>query len=403
MSNKIYWENPYITNINAYVTEKYLKDGKCYLKLDKTIFYPNLSGGQPRDYGYINDIEVIDVYEVDTDIVHVLNRNIDNLNVKLSIDFERRFDHMQQHTSQHILSAAFYKIFNWQTESFHMGNEYSTIDLSAKDISENEIQKAEILANKIIQSNFKVSFYLVDKDGVKNIPIRKNVPIEKNIRIVEIEGLDYSICAGTHVSSTGEIGLVKIIGFEKNKSMIRIKFIAGQRALNHYLKMYSIINNIRKNFSTNEYNLTNKVNEVLEYNKSLEKHNRELKNKIVELKTFELISKVKKINNYKFIIESFSDEDSIYVDSIRRNISNSHDDIFQIYTLESPNGMLFTISKPKLLKIDMKNVFDELSQIYEIKGGGSNDIIQGNLNGGFLDDFLNSAILVIIDMLTKKN
>ncbi|TFZ40039.1 hypothetical protein E4100_05925 [Soehngenia longivitae] len=403
MSNKIYWENPYLTNIDASVTEKYLKDGKCYLKLDKTIFYPNFSGGQPRDYGYINDIEVIDVYEDDTDIVHVLNRNIDNLDVKLSIDFERRFDHMQQHTSQHILSAAFYKIFNWQTESFHMGNEYSTIDLSAKDINENEIQKAEILANKIIQSNFKVSFYLVDKDGVKNMLIRKNVPIEKNIRIVEIEGLDYSICAGTHVSSTGEIGLVKIIGFEKNKSMIRIKFIAGQRALNHYLKMYSIINNIRKNFSTNEYNLTNKVNEVLEYNKSLEKHNRKLKNKIVELKTFELISKVKKINNYKFIIESFSDEDSIYVDSIRRNISNSHDDIFQIYTLESPNGMLFTISKPKLLKIDMKNVFDELSQIYEIKGGGSNDIIQGNLDGGFLDDFLNSAILVIIDMLTKKN
>jgi alanyl-tRNA synthetase len=403
MSNKIYWENPYITNINASVTEKYLKDGKCYLKLDKTIFYPNFSGGQPRDYGYINDIEVIDVYEDDTDIVHVLNKNIDNLDVKLSIDFERRFDHMQQHTSQHILSAAFYKIFNWQTESFHMGNEYSTIDLSIKDISENEIEKTEILANKIIQSNFKVSSYFVEKDNLKNIPIRKNVPIEKNIRIVEIEGLDYSICAGTHVSSTGEIGLVKIIGFEKNKSMIRIKFIAGQRALNHYLTTYSTINHIRKNLSTDEYNLENKVNEILEYNKSLEKHNRKLKNKIVELKTFELISKVKKINNYKFIIESFSNEDSIYVDSIRRNINNSHDDIFQIYTLQSPNGMLFTISKPKLLKIDMKNVFDELSQMYEIKGGGNNDSIQGNLEGEFLNDFLNSAILVIINMLTKKN
>lgn len=403
MSNKIYWENPYLTSINASVTEKYLKDGKCYLKLDKTIFYPNFSGGQPRDYGYINDIEVIDVYEDDTDIVHVLNKNIDNLDVKLSIDFERRFDHMQQHTSQHILSAAFYKIFNWQTESFHMGNEYSTIDLSIKDISENEIEKTEILANKIIQSNFKVSSYFVEKDNLKNIPIRKNVPIEKNIRIVEIEGLDYSMCAGTHVSSTGEIGLVKIIGFEKNKSMIRIKFIAGQRALNHYLTTYSTINHIRKNLSTDEYNLENKVNEILEYNKSLEKHNRKLKNKIVELKTFELISKVKKINNYKFIIESFSNEDSIYVDSIRRNINNSHDDIFQIYTLQSPNGMLFTISKPKLLKIDMKNVFDELSQMYEIKGGGNNDTIQGNLEGEFLNDFLNSAILVIINMLTKKN
>ena len=169
MSNKIYWENPYITNINASVTEKYLKDGKCYLKLDKTIFYPNFSGGQPRDYGYINDIEVIDVYEDDTDIVHVLNKNIDNLDVKLSIDFERRFDHMQQHTSQHILSAAFYKIFNWQTESFHMGNKYSTIDLSTKDISENEIEKTEILANKIIQSNFKVSSYFVEKDDLKNV------------------------------------------------------------------------------------------------------------------------------------------------------------------------------------------------------------------------------------------
>jgi len=402
MSNRIYWENPYLTYIDATITEKYLKDGKCYLKLDKTIFYPNLSGGQPRDYGYINDIEVKDVYEDNSDIVHVLEKNIDKLDVKLSIDFERRFDHMQQHTSQHILSAAFYKIFNWQRESFHMGNEYSTIDLSVKDINENEIRKAEILANKIIQSNFKVSSYIVDKDGLRNIPIRKNVPIEKNIRIVEIEGLDYSICAGTHVSYTGEIGLVKIIGFEKIKSKIRIKFIAGQRALNHYLTIYSTFDSMRKNLSTSEYNLANKVNEIVEYNKSLEKNNRKLKEKIVELKAFELISKVQKINNVKFIIESFSDEDSIYVDNIRRHIKNNHDDIFQIYTLKSPNGMLFTITKPEIFNINMKNVFDELSKIYDIKGGGSNDLIQGNFNGEYISDFIDSVISIIADIIAKK-
>ncbi len=402
MSKRIYWENPYLTNIDAYVTEKYLKDGKCYLKLDKTIFYPDLSGGQPRDYGYINDIEVEDVYEDGSDIVHVLSGNVDKLDVKLSIDFDRRFDHMQQHTSQHILSAAFFNIFNWQTESFHMGNQYSTIDLSTRDITENEIQKAEILANKIIQSNFKVSTYIVNKDNLKAIPIRKNITINENIRIVEIEGLDYSICAGTHVSSTGEIGIVKIIGYEKIKSIIRIKFISGQRALNHYLTVYSTIDTIRKNLSTNENDLVNKVSEILEQNKSLQKKNVNLKNKIVELKAFELISKLQRINNFKFIIESFDDEDAIYIDNIRHYIRNNHEDIFQVYTSESSNSVLFTISKPKLFSIDMKNVFLELSKMYEIKGGGNNDIIQGNINSEFRNDFINNAISIIVSMLTRK-
>ncbi|NMR85472.1 hypothetical protein HKB06_06660, partial [Vibrio parahaemolyticus] len=125
---------------------------------------------------------------------------------------------MQQHTAQHVLSKAFLNIFNWQTESFHLGSKYSTIDISTKEITEKEIEKAELLANKIVQSNFKVSSYIVTPDKLEKIPIRKKINIDENIRIVEIDGLDYSICAGTHVSSTGEIGIIKIVGFEKVRS-----------------------------------------------------------------------------------------------------------------------------------------------------------------------------------------
>ncbi|MBC7087138.1 MAG: hypothetical protein H5T96_01475 [Tissierellales bacterium] len=402
MTERLYWENPYLSYIDAYVTEKYLKDGKCYLKLNRTIFYPDQSGGQPRDVGYINNIEVQDVYEDGLDIVHVLNENIDTLDVKLSIDMERRFDHMQQHTAQHVLSKAFLNIFNWQTESFHLGSKYSTIDISTKEITEKEIEKAELLANKIVQSNFKVSSYIVTPDKLEKIPIRKKINIDENIRIVEIDGLDYSICAGTHVSSTGEIGIIKIVGFEKVRSTIRLKFIAGQRALNNYLSIYSLIENIRKNLSANENDVLKKVLEIQENNKILEKQLKELKKSIIKLKAEEILSNLKTIARLNFVIKSLDADDYNYLDDIKHYVTSCEQNIFQIYTFESNNCIQFNISSPKDLDLDLKTIFYELSKKYEIKGGGNTHNIQGNIRKDHKESFINDVISNIIKSLNAK-
>src|SRR5690554_4550463 len=214
MTRKIYWENPYLYEIDALVEEKKIKDNKFYVKLNRTIFYPNMSGGQPGDKGTIDGIKVLDTYEESNKIIHVLEKNISQLKVKLKIDSTVRFDLMQQHTGQHLLSGVFYNLFNAETVGFHLGEEYVTIDITLDEISIDEIKKVEQMCNKIIQSNFKVKSYFVTNDNVHLIPVRKPPTVNEDIRIIEIEGFDYSPCGGTHVSYTGEIGLIKIRKWE---------------------------------------------------------------------------------------------------------------------------------------------------------------------------------------------
>ena len=192
LTTKFYMENSYIRELEAEITEKKFHNNKYYIKLNRTIFYPHLAGGQPRDLGTINDIEVLNVYEEGDDIVHVLEKNIRGTNVKLRIDWENRMDMMQQHTGQHLLSAVIYKLYHGETSSLHIGLNYSSIDIDLPEFSEEDIEKIELLANRIIYSNLKIKTYIVNKDELKGIPFRKTSNIESNIRIVEIDGFDYS-------------------------------------------------------------------------------------------------------------------------------------------------------------------------------------------------------------------
>src|SRR5699024_4971686 len=230
--------------IDANILEKSFKEDKYYFTLDRTIFYPHLAGGQPRDKGKINNINVIDVYEKDEDIVHILEEDIEGKDVQLSINWDNRFDLMQQHTGQHLLSSSFRSLFNAETVGFRIGEDYSTIDIQKPSLNKQEVKQVEFLTNKIIQSNFEVLSYIVKEDKLDEIPIDKLPTTDEDIRIVEIMGLDYSPCCGTHVNSTGEVGLVKIRKWENNKGNTRIEFLCGFRALDDYYWKNQYINEI---------------------------------------------------------------------------------------------------------------------------------------------------------------
>lgn len=279
MNYKLYLENPYLRQAKARIIDKQYKNDLYYLKLDKTIFYPHLSGGQPRDIGTINGIEVQDVYEEDGQIIHVIEENIHSDKVTMMIDWKTRIDYMQQHTGQHLLSAGFYKLFNGDTVGFHLGSEYVYVDINLPDMTWEQAEKIETYVNKIITSNFEIKAYYIGLSEVENLPIRKKPTVNSNIRIVEIDDIDFSPCGGTHLRNTGEIGMIKIRKWKKYKGNIRVEFVCGNRALEDYAWKNQHINEIALLLSSKDSDVLDKVKLLFAQKKELEKKIKKLKPK----------------------------------------------------------------------------------------------------------------------------
>ena len=193
--------------------------------MEETLFYPT-GGGQPHDLGTINGVPVIDVFEEDGKVVHVLPQPLQGDRAFCVLDWERRLDHMQQHSGQHLLSAVFEDKYGFRTESFHLGEEYCTIDISAPALSVREQNAVEERANQVIFANLPLLTYTIRPEEKVPFPSAK-FRTSKDLRIVEIKGFDYSPCSGTHVSSTGQIGLLKVIKWEKYKGMTTCTFSAA--------------------------------------------------------------------------------------------------------------------------------------------------------------------------------
>jgi len=230
MTTRIYYSDASAREFDANVIDASTHEGRPAAVLDRTAFYPT-SGGQPNDTGLLGAARVIDVIDrEDGEIVHVLDRQLSAGPVKGTIDWDRRFEHMQQHTGQHILSAACDKVLGARTVSFHLGTERSTIDLS-RDLSPADVARAELEANRVVWDDRPVSVRFVSDEEAAALPLRKEPKRTGKLRIVEVTGYDLSACGGTHVGRTGAIGLIAVSAAEKYKGGARIEFVCGGRAL----------------------------------------------------------------------------------------------------------------------------------------------------------------------------
>jgi alanyl-tRNA synthetase len=202
--------------------------------LDCSAFYP-ASGGQPADAGRLEGLRVVDVFDAEEgNVWHVIEAGsvplAEGQRVHGTIDWVRRFDHMQQHTGQHVLSAAFDRRFGARTVSFHLGTDLSTIDL-ARELTADQIRDAEDEANRIVWEDRPVSIRYVTEHEASRLPLRKEPARGGTLRIIEVEGFDLSACGGTHVSRTGGIGIIAVTGWERFKGGQRLSFACGGRAL----------------------------------------------------------------------------------------------------------------------------------------------------------------------------
>lgn len=233
-----YYTDPYTVSFDAVVIESLPRDEKYIVQLDKSYFYPT-SGGQEHDTGFISGVEVIDVLEENDSILHVLVGKIERGPAHCEINWQRRFENMQQHTGQHILSAAFENLFDIQTVSSRLGENVGTIDLSRQPTDE-ELKKVVDEANKIVQENREVVIHFADRSNIGSFKLRKPPKVEGTVRIVEVKDFDFSPCGGTHCTHTSEIGVILTGNVEKVKgSMTRIEFYCGGRAIAHYYKLHN--------------------------------------------------------------------------------------------------------------------------------------------------------------------
>lgn len=229
-TERLYFIDSYLTGFSARVVDRQEKGGRSGVTLDRSAFYPE-GGGQPSDHGMLNEVRVLDVQSDDDGTIwHWLDGRLDDDLVQGQIDWPRRFDHMQQHHGQHLLSAAFEELHGRRTVAFHLGAQYSTIDLSG-EVDEAEILAAESRTNEVIWEDRPVLARFVSAEELATLPLRKPPVVDGPIRVVSVEGFDHSACGGTHPRSTGAVGLLHVRRRERRGSETRIEFVCGGRVL----------------------------------------------------------------------------------------------------------------------------------------------------------------------------
>jgi alanyl-tRNA synthetase len=371
---KLYFDDSYITEFQANIIEVVPYKDKYAILLDKSYFYPE-SGGQPSDIGTINDIKIEYVTEENGNILHITSEEVTIGAADCKIDWMHRFDNMQQHTGQHILSACFYKLYRGETSSFHIGKDSSTIEIDVESFDNEMIEKIEIMANSIVFNNIAVTAGIVDKEALTLLPLRKQPKVESNIRIITIADIDYSPCGGTHVSRTGEIGLIKIKRLEKLKSSYKFEFVCGTRALKDYANKNHIVNKLGSYLSTPEQEVENAFIKFTEDYKDLQKQLSQLRNELVHYEVQYLQQNASKLNGINVMIKAFENKDFNDIKLISQALVSNPSTIALLASKGQSCQLIFARSEN--IETNMNDLLKAILPLLNGKGGGSPKAAQG--------------------------
>jgi alanyl-tRNA synthetase len=310
MTQKLYLDHPYQAVFEAMVVaSRVLPDGRSEIELNRTLFYPE-SGGQLADAGVLGTARVLDVREGEQDaVVHTVSGDAPpSGNVQGTIDWPRRFDHMQQHTGQHVLSRAFIAAAGLHTVSFHMGDDTCTIDLDGSGFDEDGARRAEDLANHIVEENRPIAVTEVPVAELDRLELRRKVPEGVTVaRIVSVLDFDTTPCCGTHVRSTGELGLIKVLKFERVKQFHRVHFKVGLRALDDYRDKHGIVHALSNKLTTSSSDLLHKIERMTEESQAAAKRARYLVQRLAEAKKSELVAGAARVGAHRVVVHHDAD------------------------------------------------------------------------------------------------
>lgn len=369
-TKRLYLESPYKVEFEAQVVEKVIWEQKPALILDQTYFYPE-SGGQPCDKGTINEVEVLKVLEDEARIIHLLAENISSAKVTGKIEWQTRFDHMQQHSGQHILSQSFHELLGAETLSFHLGEAISSVEMDLRKISEEEVENVERRANEIVFQDREIKCYFIPEEKIESVPLRRPPKKKGLIRVVEVSDFDFSACGGTHVRRAGEIGLIKILKLERIRNNIRFEFICGQRTLEDYLWKNRILRELSTRFTINEGEILNTVEKLSSDLKSQKRKGKKMQEKIAQYEAQEIIQETKE----KIIKELFVDKTPEEVRFLVLNIIRKGDFVV-LFGLKGEERGHLILACSENINIDMREIVPIVSPLIKGKGGGRPSLVE---------------------------
>ena len=381
MTERLYYDDSYLTEFDGQVLEVLTRDEKIHVRLDRSAFYPT-SGGQPFDMGTLNGVAVEDVYVDDEgEVWHVLSGPLAPGPVHGKIDWPRRFDHMQQHAADHMIANAIYRLWGGTTIGLHLGEEISTIDVAMPDgvtrISPEQIAAVEEDVNARIQRDVPVKCWFPDPDELTSLPLRKAPTVTEHVRVVQIGTEEFVACGGTHPSTAGQIGLVKILDVHPNRGKMRVGFIAGMRALRHYQAVSSHALAAANALSTAVENLPAHVASLQEQLRQTRHELNLLRRERLLLSQAEMLERAESLSNgWRLVCERVEADAGLLRDVTSALIAREK--TIALMAAKSENAAIFVFGAAPECPIDMGKLLSESVRPLGGKGGGKPDFAQGS-------------------------
>lgn len=371
MTEKLFYQDGHRSEFDAEVLNcEKIKDRYAVI-LDRTVFFPE-GGGQYADPGYLNDVEVLDVQEKDGIIRHMTDTPLDvGTKVHGRINWEERFERMQQHTGEHIISGLVHQRFGYDNVGFHLGADYCTMDFNGP-ITPEQLKEIEWEANRAVFQNLEVKVLYPDKEELKNLDYRSKIEIEGQVRIIHIPGYDMCACCAPHMNTTGEIGLIKLVQMDHYKGGERIYMLCGFRALRDYRIKEQNVRLISNLLCAKEYEAA----EAVEHLKDEQKH---LKEQMASMQQKMLRYRVSEIPVEMDLTIVFDDSLS---GSAPREMMNllleKGARICAVFSGSDESGYRYVIGSRTE---DVRPVGKRINEKFQGRGGGKPEMVQGSLSG----------------------
>lgn len=368
MTDKLYYRDTYLTEFKATVISCEKMEKGFEVMLNQTAFYPE-GGGQPCDLGELGGAKVIDVQERGEDIVHLVDEELSiGSEVQGEIDWNRRFDLMQQHSGEHIVSGLIHNQYGYNNVGFHMGKEMITIDLDG-ELNMDKLAEIEQKANNYIWQNCEVEETHPDPEELKNLDYRSKKELTGDVRIIRFPGADTCACCGTHVKQTGEIGLVKIVSCQKFYEGVRIEMLCGNRAMEY-------INTVNRENNKISNQLSAKVGETSKAVERLMGENQALKAKISQMENNMLGELVAGHTGEKFVLINKAGLTPDGVRKVTAQLIEQNPGICAVFSGSDEEGYKYAIGQKDG---DLKELVKEMNAQLNGRGGGKPFFAQGSL------------------------
>lgn len=396
MTERLYYDDAFLREFDACVISCEPSGSLFRVTLDRTAFYPT-SGGQPFDTGKLNSAAVVEVSDSDAgsvagEIIHLTEKPVAKGPVHGVIDWPRRFDHMQQHSAQHMLSAAFIELFGFQTVSFHLGRDSSTIDLAAPSVVPRHLEQAERRVNEIIFDDREISVRYGTAEELAREGIRKKVEREGTLRVVDITDFDRQPCGGTHLGRTGQAGMLLIRKCERQKQYWRVEFVAGFRALAAAREDLRILRSAAEQIGCGMAELPQMIAKIQDERRATQRDAKKLTERLGEFEAAELLAKnaaPSANGSSKTVARVFDDASANYLPMLAAKLV-ANPAVRAVLASRSANAIVLAQSAG--LEGDMGALLRELLVKFGGKGGGSKLFAQGSVtDGARIEDLVNEA------------